>query len=394
MDRLAFRENSAGRVVEAIGGHRAFVPHALPPQLRWTPRMVQALSEADRAVGFLGGLGQILPNPYLLVNTLQRQEAVLSSRIEGTQASLSDLYAYEGARAKSNKLPDDVHEVHNYVQALDYGLAQVREDAPVTLRLLREIHAILMEGARGTWRRPGEFRRTQNWIGPVDCELKGATFVPPPPEHLMAALDAWEEFLHAPQDLPPLIRLGLAHYQFEAIHPFLDGNGRVGRLLIALLLVAWQVLPQPLLYLSAYFERHRQAYYDLLLEVSQRGAWEHWLIFFLRGVTVQSRATVIRGQKLLALHTQYLERYRNAGNLQALVDQLFENPFVTGTAVTESLQVSSATAYQYLATLEEDGVLQETTGRKRGRRYLAHEIWDIIEHPLPEEVRGELEPIF
>ncbi|HOU13844.1 MAG TPA: Fic family protein [Anaerolineae bacterium] len=379
MDDEVFQDSPAGRVVQAIGGHRAFVPNPLPPQLTWSVELVQALSAADRAVGYLGGLGQILPNPYLLIRPLQRQEAVLSSRIEGTQASLSDLYVYEGAHRTARALPDDVQEVHNYVQALEYGLEQVSLGMPVSLRLVRELHAILMDGVRGNWSAPGEFRRTQNWIGPAGCRLEEAVFVPTPPETLMEALHAWEQFLHAPSHLPPLVRLALAHYQFEAIHPFLDGNGRVGRLLTVLLFVAWEVLPQPLLYLSAYMERRRQMYYALLLDVSQRGSWELWLRYFLHGVAEQSQIAVKQGQRLLALHTAYRRQYDDSSKLQTLIDMLFENPFVTGAMVINQLDVSSATAYQYLAQLEDDGILQEVTGRKRGRRYVAREILDVIE---------------
>ena len=380
MDETAFQNSPAGRVVQAIGGHRAFLPHPLPPEIPWTPLLVHALSEADRAVGYLAGMGQILPNPYLLIRPLQRQEAVLSSRIEGTQASLSDLYAYEGGRqVAARALADDVHEVHNYVRALEYGLEQVRAGIPVSLRLIRELHAILMREVRGAWTAPGEFRHMQNWIGPPGCRLEDAVFVPPPPESMMASLNDWECYVHAPSNLPPLVRLALIHYQFETIHPFLDGNGRVGRLLLVLLLAAWEVLPQPLLYLSAYLERRRQMYYALLLEVSQRGAWEAWLLYFLRGVTEQSRVTVVQGQRLLALRATYRQAYGDSSKLLALIDLLFENPLVTGSIVIEQLNVSSATAYQYLATLENDGVLQEITGRQRGRRYVAREILHAIE---------------
>lgn len=386
MEYETFLNSSAGRVVQAIGGHGAFVPNPLPPQIVWSAELVHVLSEADRAVGYLAGLGQILPNPYLLIRPLQRQEAVLSSRIEGTQASLSDLYAYEGGRqAAARALADDVHEVHNYVQALEYGLEQVHAGMPVSLRLIRELHEILMRGVRGAWTAPGEFRRVQNWIGPPGCRLEEAVFVPPPPEAMMAALDAWEQFLHAPSNVPPLVRLALIHYQFETIHPFLDGNGRVGRLLLVLLLAAWEVLPQPLLYLSAYLERRRQMYYALLLEVSRRGAWEAWLRYFLRGVAEQSRVTVIQGQRLLALHAAYRRAYSDSSKLLALIDLLFENPLITGPMVVQQLDVSSATAYQYLATLEHDGVLQEITGRQRGRRYMAREILHAIEDSELEE---------
>lgn len=383
MEWSTFENSPAGRVVPALGGHRAFVPHPLPPPLTWSPALVAALSEADRAVGYLGGLGQVLPNPHLLIRPFQRQEAVLSSRIEGTQASLADLYVYEAVPEAGAGLPDDVREVHNYVQALEYGLEQIQAGQPISLRLVRELHAILLaDGARGQWCCPGEFRTRQNWIGPVGCTLEEATFVPAPPELLLEALSAWETFLHARDGLPPLIRLGLIHYQFEALHPFLDGNGRVGRLLLALLLNAWEILPQPLLYLSAYFERQRADYYALLLEVSRSGAWERWLLFFLRGVAAQSRESVRRGQRLLALYTRYQERYRSAGKLLTLIERLFEQPFVSGPQVAAQLEIAPATAYHYLEELAQAGLLRETTGRRRSRQYVAVEILAAIQGPL------------
>ena len=384
MELTLFQHSSTGRIVRAMGGHSAFVPHPLPPDLRWTPDLIALLSDADRAVGYLGGLGQVLPNPYLLVCPLQHQEAVLSSRIEGTQASLSDLYIYEGQqRLAAAPLPEDVQEVHNYVRALDYGLGEMRADRPVTLRLIRELHALLMAGVRGNWRKPGQFRVTQNWIGPPSCRLEQAPFVPAPPELLQDALRDWEAFANAPAaSWPPLVRLALLHYQFEALHPFLDGNGRVGRLVLALLLASWDVLAQPLLYLSAYFERRRQLYYALLLDVSQSGAWEAWVRFFLQGVAAQSHDVRHKGQQLLDLYARYREQYATSSKLQALVEVLFENPLVTGALVVQRLGVSSATAYQYLALMEKHGILRETTGRKRGRRYAAFEILRIVQSPL------------
>jgi Fic family protein len=383
MDFERFQESPTGRLVKAVGGHPAFIPNPLPPEVLWTPALVYVLSEADRAVGHLAGLGQILPNPYLLIRPLQRQEAVLSSRIEGTRASLSELYVYERARATdrtrvTERARGDVREVYNYVQAMEHGLEQVRAGQPVTLDLVRELHGLLMQDVRGAWQQPGHFRKTQNWIGPEGSRLPSATYIPPPPERLDEVLEAWEAFLSMPSDLPPLVRLALAHYQFEAIHPFLDGNGRVGRLLMILLMVAWEILPEPLLYLSPYMERRRQMYYTLLLEVSRRGDWEAWLLYVLRGVAAQSQRAVTQGQRLLELRAAYHERYQSSVKMLALVDLLFENPVITGPMAVAQLDVSTATAYQYLATLEDDGILKEVTGRQRGRRYEAHEIMDAI----------------
>jgi len=226
-------------------GHWAYVPAPLPPQFSWTQNLVSVLSQADLAVGELAGLGRTLLNPHLLVRPFMHQEAVVSSRIEGTQASLSDLFRYEVGQLALFQDRPDVHEVHNYVRAMEHGLNRLKE-LSLSLRLIRELHGLLMEGARGEEKKPGEFRDSYNWIGPKTCTVKTARYVPPPVSHMHDALHALEEFLHSPSDLPPLVRLALIHYQFEAIHPFLDGNGRIGRLLISLLTCAWNMLPQPL----------------------------------------------------------------------------------------------------------------------------------------------------
>lgn len=379
-----FRNSPAGHVVRARGGYWAFMPNPLPPPLTWAPELVATLSEADRALGELAGLGRSLPNPHLLIRPFVRREAVLSSRIEGTQASLSDLYAYEAVQLALFEGPPDVREVYNYVRALEYGLERL-QDLPLSLRLIREIHARLMEGARGEHQTPGEFRRSQNWIGPPGCTLNDAPFVPPPVPEMHEALDAFEKFLHTPSSLPPLVRLGLIHYQFEAIHPFLDGNGRIGRLLITLLLCAWDLLPEPLLYLSAYFEAHRQRYYDLLLAVSQQGAWEEWLTFFLRGVAVQARDAVIRARRLQDLRERYREQFqtaRAAARLLQVVDLLFAQPVLTIGRVAEALGVSFPAARQYVSQLEQVGLLHEITGQARNRVYQADEVLRTIEEPL------------
>ena len=265
-----FGNTTSGRLIRAPQGYWAFVPNPLPPPLVWTPQLVAHLSDADRALGELAGLGRSLLNPNLLVRPLIRREAVLSSRIEGTRASLEDVLAYETKQMALFERDADVGEVYNYVRALEYGLKRLSK-LPISLRLIREIHARLMEGVRGEKLTPGEFRQSQNWIGPPGSTLEAATYVPPPVEEMTPTLSALEGFLYQPLGMPPLARLGLIHYQFEAIHPFLDGNGRVGRLLISLLLCGWVMLPQPLLNLSAYFEASRQAYYDHLRDVSSGG---------------------------------------------------------------------------------------------------------------------------
>jgi len=379
-----FRSSTSGKVIRTPRGFAAFVPNPLPPVLTWTPALAQALSEADRALGALAGLAYALPNPHLLVRPFVRREAVLSSRIEGTRASLTDLYVLEAKQLELFETPADVHEVHNYVTALEYGFKR-SEKLPISLRLIREIHAHLMEGVRGEHLTPGEFRQTPNWIGPAGSTLETALYVPPPPEEMQQTLADFETFLHAKSDLPPLIRLGLVHYQFEAIHPFLDGNGRIGRLLISLLLGAWGLMPQPLLYLSAYFEAHQQGYYDQLLAVSQRGAWNEWLVFFLDGVAVQSRDAVQRIQRLQDLRERYRQRVqatRAAARMLQVVDLLFANPLVTVSTVQSALKVQFPVAQRYVDQLVSARVLREITGRARNRVYRAEEILRVIDAPL------------
>jgi Fic family protein len=284
---------SSGRLIRSKSGYASFIPNPLPPPLSWSPKMIRALSDADRLVGRLAGEGAQLPNPHVLIRPFVRREAVLSSRIEGTQATLGELLAAE-AGAVVDRSPDDLREVGNYVSALEFGVKRLKT-LPLSLRLVRELHDKLMRGVRGGHATPGEFRRTQNWIGPAGCTLANATYVPPPPDELMNCLSEWEKALRD-ASLPPLVHAAIIHSQFEAIHPFLDGNGRVGRLLITLLLIDRDVLPAPLLYLSAYFEATRREYYDRLLGVTQRGEWGAWIEYFLNGVARQSEDAVSRAR--------------------------------------------------------------------------------------------------
>ena len=292
-----YRNSIAGQVIRTSQGYWAFVPNPLPPEIKWSPKIVSLLSEADRSLTKLTEIGNIFPKPSILARPFIHREAVLSSKIEGTRTSLEELYTFEARHQSLSSPGSDAREVHYYVKALDYGMARLKS-LPVSLRLIREIHKILMEGVRGDHLTPGNFRQSPNWIGPPGSTLENATFVPPPVNEMHKNLDNLEKFLHNPSDLPPLIRLGLVHYQFESIHPFLDGNGRIGRLLIILLLCEWNLLHQPLIYLSAYFEANQQEYYDRLLAVSQIGDWEGWLNFFLEGVRIQSQDTIARIQRL------------------------------------------------------------------------------------------------
>ncbi|HEV2118437.1 MAG TPA: Fic family protein, partial [Terriglobales bacterium] len=269
-----------GRMVPQ-GNYSAFVPAPLPPDLDWTPKLIAALSDADRLVGRLAGEGGRLPNPHILIRPFVRREAVLSSKIEGTQATLGELLAAE-AGAAVERSPQDLHEVGNYVVALEHGVSRLKK-LPLCVRLTRELHEKLMTGVRGHHATPGRFRTVQNWIGTPGSTIATASYIPPPPGEVEPCLAAWEKFLQQSK-LPPLVTIALAHYQFEAIHPFLDGNGRVGRLLITLFLIERKILPTPLLYLSAFFEASRRDYYDGLRGVSERGAWNDWLEYFLLGV--------------------------------------------------------------------------------------------------------------
>jgi Fic family protein len=320
-----------------------------------------------------------------MVRSFVRQEAVLSSRIEGTRTSLEELYTFEAVQFSFLSSVLDAKEVYNYVQALNYGLQRL-DSLPVSLRLIRELHANLMEGVRGKQLTPGQFRHRQNWIGPPGSTLETATFVPPPVEEMLTALDLLEKFIHAPSDIPHLARLGMIHYQFEAIHPFLDGNGRVGRLLIALLLCAWRLLPLPLLYLSAYFEANRQAYYQHLLAVSQAGEWNDWLQFFLIGVRDQARIATQRVRKLQALQARYRDRLqaeRDLERLMRVVDFLIGHPIVTVRQVQAGIGSRDyKIAQRYVIKLTQAGILSEVTGQARNRIYRAGEILEAIEGPL------------
>jgi Fic family protein len=375
-----FSQKKPGKLVQGKLGYCAFVPAPLEPRLDFDIQLVSTLSRADRALSELAGIARTLPNPHLLIRPFMRREAVLSSRIEGTQASLSDLLFFEAASSGEPEVPD-VREVANYVHALEYGIARL-SDLPLSLRLIREIHEHLMRGVRGEIQTPGEFRTTQNWIGPPECALMDATFVPPPVEEMKAALDQFEKYLHTESKIPPLVRLALIHYHFEAIHPFLDGNGRIGRLLVTLLLCTEGLLPQPLLYLSAYFEKNRDLYYQLLLRVSQRGEWRSWIHFFLVAVEVQARDAIKRSDTLLGLWSSYrnrLQEARASALLLSLVDELFSFPAISTRIASKLLDVTPRSAQLNVNKLVSAGILKEATGKKRNRIYVASEIISSIE---------------
>jgi Fic family protein len=381
MNQEEFRHSDSGKVIHTRQGYWAYIPNPLPPNIQWSLAVVSALSEADRGLSRLNTFAAALPFYQTLIMPFVRREAVLSSRIEGTRASLADLYTYEARQLSFLEPVDDVSEVFNYVRALEYGLERVKT-LPVSLCLIREIQARLMENVRGGQLTPREFRRSQNWIGPAGSTLESATYVPPPMDEMHAALDAMEKFIHASSQIPPLVRAGLLHYQFEAIHPFLDGNGRIGRLLIILLLHEWHVLSQPLLNLSVYFEAQRQEYYARLLEVSKKGAWEEWLLFFLTGVHTQAINDAVRLENLLNLRVDYQERIR-AGRrqvrLERVLDQVFQRPILNIRQVEAALGIPYITAERCIESLVKAGILREVTGKRRNRLYQADEILAAIE---------------
>jgi len=384
MNASDFSHSSPGHLAKTVEGVLAFVPGPLPPQLDFNLETLASLSEADQFLGQLAGVGHTLPNPHLLIGPFLRREAVLSSRIEGTEATAEELLLFEIAPDETPAKPD-VREVSNYVQALNHGLARLKE-LPVSLRLLREVHSVLMKGVRREEKKPGEFRTRQNYIARAGHPLAEARFVPPPVAEMNQAMNDLEKYLHR-RELPTLIDLALIHYQFEAIHPFMDGNGRVGRLLISLLLCERAQMTQPLLYLSAFFERHRGTYYDLLLNVSQKGAWMDWILFFLHGIAEQSRDAIQRARKLVELRERYRGWMQEPGipaPILLLVDALFENPAITIPRARALLDVKTFhTARSYVEKLCEAGILKEHTGRKRNRIYVAREIVNIIESDKP-----------
>lgn len=362
------------------GAYSAFLPAPLPPALHWTPRLIRVLSDADRLVGRLAGEGGRLSKPHVLMRPFVRREAVLSSKIEGTQATLGELLAAE-AGAVVDRSPEDLREVGNYVVALEHGISRLKK-LPICVRLIRELHQKLMRGVRGHQATPGQFRTTQNWIGRPGSTLATATYIPPPPGEVEPCLAAWENFLHK-SDLPPLIMIALAHYQFEAIHPFLDGNGRVGRLLITLFLMEREILPTPLLYLSAFFEAARREYYDSLRGVSERGAWQEWLEYFLLGMARMSEDALNRVTRINDIVGKWQKKMAGgaSNNPLRIIELLASNPFLTTTGAAQKLNVAFTTAQRAIERLERDGIVQLTTDARRNRVYCARALLNILEEP-------------
>lgn len=373
-------QSLSGKVIKTLKGYNAYVPNPLPPSIEWNIRLISALSRADYVLGQLAREGSKLPNPHLLMRPFITREAVLSSRIEGTQASISELLAYN-AGVPLNQDPDDLTEVQNYIIALEYGLNRLSE-LPLSLRLIKEIHNRLMQGVRGAHATPGEFRKSQNWIGQPGCTLNTAKFVPPPVDQMMDCLNDFEKFLYDRQ-LPALLHIALCHYQFEAIHPFLDGNGRIGRLLITLLLIEEKMLPAPLLYLSAFFEATHDEYYKQLFNVSSKGSWEAWLIYFLNGVAVQSEDVLSRAQRINDLLSKWkLQVAGTASKVPVdIVNHCAINPYITVNKIAAEFKIAYSTAERAVQKLVSEKIIFKINSNKRDRVYCAKEILSILEEP-------------
>lgn len=381
MNRKDFADTASGRLVDTPQGYLAFVPNPLPPRIDFDMSLALALSKADAALSELSGLGGQLPNPHLLISPYIKREAVLSSRIEGTKASLSDLLIDEIEDSKAKAPNDDVKEVRNYVRALESGVQRL-ETLPLSLRLIREIHAELMDGVRGEKATPGEFRRSQNWIGPAGSTPMTAAFVPPPVDELMNCLGDWENFLHSQDVMPDLIQCAMMHVQFETIHPFLDGNGRVGRLLITFFLMQRGRLSEPLLYLSAFIDAHKGDYYDLLQRVRTHGEWVPWIRFFLQGVTEIATEAGQQSKELHRLREQYRGQLRDKPNALGLIDELFVNPYMTIGRGAKVLNKTHPTAKAAISVLEERKILKEVSGRQWGRFYVCTPVLAALEKPF------------
>lgn len=382
MDLRAFSKPN-GKFVNNGEGNATFVPNQVPPTISYDNELILLLSNADHKLGQLKGIGQLLPDPEILIRPYLRREAVLSSKIEGTQASIADLLQFE-ATGKETGNPDytRILEVRNYVLAFRDGLEFIKNKKPIDLKLIKNAHKTLLHLVRGEKLNAGEFRSVQNWIGKEGVKIEDAVYVPPSMHDLDEALKNLIEFIqNPPKEIPPLIQCAIIHYQFEAIHPFADGNGRIGRLLISLFLAERDLLSQPLLYLSAYFERHRTDYYDGLLGVSQKSKWKEWLKFFLSAVAVQAEEATQNIQKLMKLRTKYLTMIRNRNsskNALLLCEYLFGNPYVTASSAKEYLGCSFPSAQTAIEFLIKIGILRELGKKHRNRLFVAHEIDNIL----------------
>lgn len=395
---MALRTSStrAGSYEPQPGGFTAFVPRGLPPDppIAWDAPLIALLSRADQALGRLDGTARTLPNPELFVAMYVRREAVLSSQIEGTQSTLEDVLSYELDPTMPGVAPD-VSEVINYIRAMNHGLGLLKGTLPVSNRLMREIHGVLMRDGRGAGKNPGRFRRNYVWIGAENAPLAKATFVPPPKSEMEASMADLERFLNADHGLPPLISSGLAHAQFETIHPFEDGNGRIGRLLITFLLMECGSIERPLLYLSVYLKAHRAEYYDRLMAVREDGDWEGWLRFFLRGVAETAEEASRTAKSIVDLREDHRRRLQqrgvHVGGLR-LLDSLFQLPLMNVKTAASVIENTYQTANRLMQEFEEVGIVREITGYRRNRIFRYDPYLALFEEHggLPADI-GELQ---
>lgn len=373
----------AGRYVHQLTGYKSFVPAPLPPKptIQYDQELINLLSEANRELGRLDGIAVTLPNPDLFVAMYVKKEAVLSSQIEGTQASLVDILEFGIEQDK--RLPQDIGEVVNYVDAMNYGLERL-QSLPLSLRLIKEIHHILLNNTRGAEKSPGDFRNSQNWIGSAGSTLSTATFIPPNVEDMKQAMGELELYIHQDDDLPWLLKVALIHCQFETIHPFLDGNGRIGRLLITFLLCEKNILNKPLLYLSHYFKQNRSEYYDFLMKVRNKGDWEGWLKFFLKGVVSVSQQAILTSRNILDLQFRHrsLVMEKNSSNALRLLDFLYYKPILNVGNALEKLGLSFPTINNLFNLFEELGILHEKTGLQRNRVYMYSEYVQLLDEGI------------
>ena len=376
------KKNRGGLYVMQSQGYKAFIPTPLPPRppLDINNPTIELLSKADTAIGRLSGISETLPNPGLFVAMYVRKEAVLSSQIEGTEASLEDVLEYESIN-RPKTLPNDVTEVVNYVKAINYGLKRM-DELPLSLRLIKEIHFELMQGTRGQEKTPGEFRKSQNWIGPKGCALNNARFVPPPPHEMNQSLNDLEKYMHSKLTYPLLIECALMHSQFETIHPFLDGNGRIGRLLITFFLCHKGILKKPLLYLSHYFKQNRLEYYDRLMHVRDKEDFESWIKFFLQGVKIVAEEACDSSYKILALRDndkrRISENYKESSKVFLLHEKLFDRPIVSINDISKLINSTFPTANDACNKLAKLGILKEITGKERNKLFAYKDYLDIL----------------
>ncbi len=382
---MKLESNRAGIMIDTTRGYSAFTPAKLPPQpsIDIDLEMQNLLSLADRKLGRLDGITEILPNPELFVAMYVKKEAVLSAQIEGTQASLVDVLNAPSETEITDVSHNEVREVVNYVNAIYWGIENLVR-LPISLRLIRNIHEILLKDVRGSNKSPGEFRKSQNWIGPQGSTLMSATFIPPTVENMEIAMADLENFIYADDNIPALIKIALIHAQFETIHPFLDGNGRMGRLLITFWLCQQKILSQPLLYLSYYFKQNRLEYYDRLMAVRIKGDWENWIKFFLKGVAAVSDEATESAKDIIGLQNKYtariLERDKGNRNYIALLNALFENPMITKKEIAKILKISLPTVGSVVDMFCDLGILDDLTPqKKRYKTYVFKEYLEILQ---------------